>query len=74
MDIGPHAPLHDAVALAEIDLYTDVLAAVGEADAPLTPDELDRVLGLRPQASETATTIRLVFDEPAVQETPELSC
>lgn len=47
----PHVYLHDAVALAEIDLYTDVLAAVSEADAPLTTEELDRVLGLLPPAA-----------------------
>ncbi len=74
MDIDPHVPLHDAVALAEIDLYTDVLAAVGEADAPLTTDELDRVLGLRPRTAPSASPMRLVLDEPVSQETPELSC
>jgi len=74
MDIDPHVPLHDAVALAEIDLYTDVLAAVGEADAPLTTDELDRVLGLRPRTAQSASPMRLVLDEPVSQETPELSC
>ncbi len=63
MDIDPHVPLHDAVALAEIDLYTDVLAAVGEADAPLTTDELDRVLGLRPRTAQSASPMRLVLDE-----------
>lgn len=49
---GLDASLHDAVALAEIDLYTDVLAAVGEGDRPLTPEEIDRVLGLIPPAPE----------------------
>ena len=38
--------LHDAVALDEIDLITDVLSAVAVADRPLTDDELDAVLGL----------------------------
>jgi hypothetical protein len=38
--------LHDAVALDEIDLYSDVLSAVAAADKPLTDDELDAVLGL----------------------------
>ncbi len=38
--------LHDAVALDEIDLYSDVLSAVAAADRPLTDEELDAVLGL----------------------------
>jgi hypothetical protein len=38
--------LHDAVALDEIDLYSDVLGAVATADRPLTDDEIDAVLGL----------------------------
>lgn len=38
--------LHDAVALDEIDLYADVLSAVAAAEAPLTDDEIDAVLGL----------------------------
>ena len=38
--------LHDAVALDEIDLYSDVLSAVATAERPLTDDELDAVLGL----------------------------
>ncbi len=45
--------LHDSVALDEIDLYADVLSAVAAADAPLTDDEIDAVLGLthRPAAA-----------------------
>ena len=38
--------VHDAVALAEIDLYAEVLSAVAAVDRPLTDDELDAVLGL----------------------------
>ena len=38
--------IHDAVALDEISLYGDVLSAVAAADRPLTPAELDAVLGL----------------------------
>jgi hypothetical protein len=38
--------LHDAVALAEIALYADVLTAVAIADRRLTDDEIDAVLGL----------------------------
>ena len=38
--------VHDAVALAEIDLYAEVLSAVAAVDRPLTDDEIDAVLGL----------------------------
>jgi hypothetical protein len=43
--------LHDAVALAEIALYADVLTAVAIADHRLTDDEIDAVLGLAGTAS-----------------------
>jgi hypothetical protein len=42
--------VHDRVALDEIELYTEVLSAVATADRPLTAEELDRVLGVRPVA------------------------
>ena len=38
----------DYVALDEIDLYAEVLSAVAVSDRPLTAEELDEVLGLRP--------------------------
>ena len=37
--------VHDSVALDEIDLYAEVLGAVAASDRPLTPEELDEVLG-----------------------------
>jgi hypothetical protein len=40
--------VHDRVALDEIELYAEVLSAVAASDRPLTPSELDAVLGLRP--------------------------
>lgn len=39
--------VHDAVALDEIDLVSDVLSAVAAVDRPLTDDEIDAVLGVR---------------------------
>jgi hypothetical protein len=39
--------VHDDVALDEIELYTDVLAAVAASDGPLPKNELDAVLGVR---------------------------
>lgn len=42
--------VHDRVALDEIDLYAEVLSAVAATDRPLTAEELDQVLGVRPVA------------------------
>ena len=42
--------VHDRVALDEIELYAEVLSAVAATDRPLTAEELDRVLGVRPVA------------------------
>jgi hypothetical protein len=42
--------VHDSVALDEIELYTEVLSAVAASDHPLTPEEIDEVLGVRSAA------------------------
>jgi hypothetical protein len=47
--------VHDRVALEEIDLYAEVLSAVAASDRPLTAEELDQVLGLRPVASASVS-------------------
>jgi len=47
--------VHDRVALEEIDLYAEVLSAVAASDRPLTAEELDQVLGVRPVAGATAS-------------------
>jgi hypothetical protein len=47
--------VHDRVMLDEIELYAEVLSAVAASDRPLTAEELDQVLGLRPVASATAS-------------------
>jgi hypothetical protein len=39
--------VHDIVALDEIELYAEVLSAVAASDHPLSPEELDEVLGIR---------------------------
>jgi hypothetical protein len=39
--------VHDRDALDEIELVAEVLSAVAAADGPLTPAELDEVLGIR---------------------------
>ena len=40
--------VHDDVAMDEIELYAEVLTAVAASDGPLSPKELDAVLGVRP--------------------------
>jgi hypothetical protein len=40
--------VHDREAMAEIELYTDMLGAVAAADGPLSRDEIDEVLGVTP--------------------------
>ncbi|HEX3924985.1 MAG TPA: hypothetical protein VHY31_22065 [Streptosporangiaceae bacterium] len=47
--------VQDRVALDEIDLYAEVLSAVAVSDRPLTAEELDQVLGVRPVASASVT-------------------
>lgn len=47
--------LHDAVALDEINLFTEVLSAVAATDRPLTEDEIDAVLGLDRSAGAAPT-------------------
>jgi hypothetical protein len=39
--------IHDRVALDEIELYSEVLSAVAASDHPLTPAEIDEVLGVK---------------------------
>lgn len=46
--------VHDLVALGEIELYAEVLSAVGVSDGPLTVAELDDVLGVQPMAPTPA--------------------
>ncbi|MBB6173984.1 hypothetical protein HNR23_004044 [Nocardiopsis mwathae] len=48
MDSDIDTRLHDHVALAEIELYAEVLSAVAAAEERLSVEEIDRVLGVRP--------------------------
>ncbi|HEY0716300.1 MAG TPA: hypothetical protein VGD68_01690 [Streptosporangiaceae bacterium] len=41
--------VHDLVAMGEIELYAEVLGAVAASEGPLTREELDEVLGVRPE-------------------------
>lgn len=48
--------VHDRVALDEIELYSEILSAVASAERPLTVDEIDMVLGVRPEAGRRELT------------------
>jgi hypothetical protein len=45
----PDAQLTDPQALAEIELYGEVVIAASSSDHPLTQREIDAALGLRAQ-------------------------
>jgi hypothetical protein len=47
--------VQDRVALDEIELYAEVLSAVAASERPLTAEELDQVLGVRPVASASVS-------------------
>ena len=42
------ARLQDGQALAEIELYGELVIAASSSDVPLRPEQIDRVLGLPP--------------------------
>jgi hypothetical protein len=48
--------VHDRVALDEIELYSEILTAVAAAERPLTTDEIDLVLGVRPECGRRELT------------------
>jgi hypothetical protein len=48
--VTPDLSLHDEEQLAEIELYGAVVIAASSHDGPLTPTEIDEVLGLRAPA------------------------
>lgn len=47
-------PLHDHVALDEIELYAEILIAVADTEQPLSSAEIDRILGLPAPAGPAA--------------------
>ncbi|MFD0774032.1 hypothetical protein ACFQZ2_08850 [Streptomonospora algeriensis] len=52
--MDPYVRLHDHVAMAEIELYTELLIAVAGSDRRLTYEEIDAVLGVRAPVPEQA--------------------
>ena len=57
--------VHDLVALDEIELYAEVLGAVAASDGPLSREELDEVLGVRPTPSVLGRIAYEHLPEPA---------
>lgn len=47
--------VHDDVAMDEIELYAEVLSAVAASDRPLSPSEIDAVLGITPAYGRSGT-------------------
>lgn len=50
--MDPDVRLHDHVAMAEIELYAELLIAVAGSDRRLTYEEIDVVLGVRAPVPE----------------------
>jgi hypothetical protein len=50
------ARLQDPQALAEIELYGELVIAASASDQPLSSDEIDRVLGLERAVDDEART------------------
>ena len=50
--------VHDDVAMGEIELYAEVLTAVAASDGPLSPRELDAVLGVGPVCNCSLRSLR----------------
>jgi len=46
-----NVPLEDAELLAEVELTTNLIIAASESEATLPQDEVDRLLGVDPDAS-----------------------
>jgi len=48
---NPDARVHDHDALAEIELYGNLMIAASESDGPLSQAQIDEVLGVKPVTS-----------------------
>lgn len=47
--------LEDPTALDEIEMYGELVIAASASDQPLSQDQIDKVLGLRPEPEERAS-------------------
>jgi len=50
-----NVPLEDGELLAEVELTTNLIIAASEADTALSQDEVDRLLGIDPDATRIPT-------------------
>jgi hypothetical protein len=48
--------VHDHAVLDEIELYSEMLIAVATTERSLTTEEIDRVLGVRPEGTGREST------------------
>jgi hypothetical protein len=55
MDDQLNVPLEDVELLAEVEMTTNLIIAASEAEASLTQDEVDQLLGVRPDSSRIPT-------------------
>ncbi len=44
--VTPDGRVHDTMALAEIELYGELVIAASSSDGPLPQDAIDRILGV----------------------------
>lgn len=47
--LEPEAAMHDTEAMAEIELYGELVIAASASDSPLTQAQIDAALGLGPE-------------------------
>jgi len=58
MDDQLDVPLEDAELLAEVELTTNLIIAASSSDAPLSQDDIDRLLGLPPSPTIPTQQVR----------------
>jgi hypothetical protein len=58
MDDQLDVPLEDAELLAEVELTTNLIIAASSSDAPLSQDDIDRLLGVPPSPSIPIQQVR----------------
>ena len=51
MDDNLNVPLEDSELLAEVELTTNLIIAASEAEATLTQEQVDELLGIAPEQS-----------------------
>ncbi len=44
--VGPDTRVHDPMAMAEIEMYGELVIAASSSDGPLPPEQIDAILGV----------------------------